>query len=542
MLRGREEGDSVIVALAGHGVQFKNRDESYFCPADAKLDDPETLLALSAVYQELGQCKAGFRLLLVDACRDDPFAANTRDAGAKKFESLSRPPKKLLPGGVAALFSCSAGEKAYEDDTLEHGVFFNFVVEGLKGDAANEATGEVSLPLLEDYVQRRVKDFVAGKYGADQTPERDGKTRGLVALAKYSNGPAEKYLRQGFELAGLHKDQKTGVLAGVTPRGNLSGALEAFDQTIRRNPRSVEAYSSRALVLWSQCRFQEAMTDANKALQVDPKSPAALCARSLVYLGQSKLESALADCEKAIQLDPKCTLAYCNRAFLRCVKWDLNGALADCNHALQLDPAFAVAYCHRSLVYARQGKLEQALADCNRAIQLDGQLPGAYSNRGLVYWAQGMQGNVSKFDLGLADCNRAVELDPNFTPAYTVRALNRLMKQDLQQAQLAMADLEKARQINPNDNSVYLVYGNVYAATRQYDQALAEFNKLLQLNPSEAQAYEGRGDVYSGLRQYARAATEYTRAAQLMPADTLLGKQVRDKLRKLPATRRGETP
>ena len=36
LLRARSDGDSVLVAFAGHGVQFKNREDSYFCPADAQ--------------------------------------------------------------------------------------------------------------------------------------------------------------------------------------------------------------------------------------------------------------------------------------------------------------------------------------------------------------------------------------------------------------------------------------------------------------------------------------------------------------------------
>jgi hypothetical protein len=184
LLRARVPGDSVIVALAGHGVQFKDNSERYFCPTDARLKDVSTLVALSEVYRELEQCPADFKLLLVDACRNDPFADVTRDAAQKRFESLSRPPARARSGGVAALYSCSAGEKAYEDKELGHGVFFHFVIEGLKGAAAPEGTTEILLPHLEGYVQQRVKDYVPGKFGAQQTPEMEGTTRGSVALVK----------------------------------------------------------------------------------------------------------------------------------------------------------------------------------------------------------------------------------------------------------------------------------------------------------------------------------------------------------------------
>ena len=53
--------------------------------------------------------------------------------------SVTRPLKKRPPGGVAALFSCSEGQVAYEDDDLKHGVFFHFVIQGLKGKADEES-------------------------------------------------------------------------------------------------------------------------------------------------------------------------------------------------------------------------------------------------------------------------------------------------------------------------------------------------------------------------------------------------------------------
>ncbi len=536
LVRARSEGDSVIVAFAGHGVQFKNRDESYFCPTDAKLEDLETLVPLSAVYQELEQCKAGFKLLLVDACRNDPFAANTRDAG-RKFESLSRPPKKQLPGGVAALFSCSAGEKAFEDEQLGHGVFFHFVVAGLKSEAVNESSGEVTLPLLEAHVQQRVKAHVANRFGAEQTPERQGTTRGLVALLKYPNATAAKQLQRGLQLAGLQARGKTGVLAGVWPRGDLPGALAAFNQAIQQNPNSVEARANRAVVLWNQCRFPEALDDANRAVQADPRSPAAFCARSLVYMGQGQIDPAIADADAALRLDRNCTLAYCNRAFLRWLKWDLKGALADCEQAIRIDPAFAVAYCHRSLVYLRLGKLDQALADCDHALQLDPKLPGAYSNRAVICWAQGVERNDrTRYEKGLADCNEAINLDPKFTPGYTVRALNRLMKGEVLPA---MEDLKQAQQHNPADQSTSLIMGYCYLAAWQYQQAATEFNRVIGVNKFDAQAHEGLGAAYAGQGKYAEAVASYKQAASLMPAETPMGKAVREKLRKLQATRPG---
>src|SRR4051794_15645253 len=137
MLKNMDEADRVVVALAGHGVQLSGGEESYFCPTDARLEDPATLIPLSQVYAALEVCGAGSKVLLVDACRNDPLTARARAAGRPVVDlpSLTRPLKKRPLGGVAALFSCSGGEKAYEDPDLKHGVFFHFVIKGLQGEA-----------------------------------------------------------------------------------------------------------------------------------------------------------------------------------------------------------------------------------------------------------------------------------------------------------------------------------------------------------------------------------------------------------------------
>src|SRR5262249_48586773 len=54
----------------------------------------------------------------------------------------------LVPGGVAALFSCKPGQFARETDTLKHGVFFHFVLQGLRGEAKNGDGGVSSLASL----------------------------------------------------------------------------------------------------------------------------------------------------------------------------------------------------------------------------------------------------------------------------------------------------------------------------------------------------------------------------------------------------------
>jgi len=184
VLEDRSKDDLILVAFAGHGVQFKGDKEHYFCPMDAVLTDKSTLISLSDVYRELQQSQAGVKLLIVDACRNDPLAGNSRDGGDVKLESLTRPQLPDPPGGVAALFSCSAGQRAFEDESLKHGVFFHHVLLGLKGEAKVGNRDKVTWDSLIAYVKSEVPDTVKDLFGNSvrQIPEHKGELRGEVTL------------------------------------------------------------------------------------------------------------------------------------------------------------------------------------------------------------------------------------------------------------------------------------------------------------------------------------------------------------------------
>ncbi len=69
------EADTLLLAFSGHGVQFKDESNIYFCPMDANLKSRSTLISLTDIYDMLSdskKCKARTKVLLVDACRNDP--------------------------------------------------------------------------------------------------------------------------------------------------------------------------------------------------------------------------------------------------------------------------------------------------------------------------------------------------------------------------------------------------------------------------------------------------------------------------------------
>ena len=164
--------DMVLVILTGHGLQFRGDSVPYFLPCDAALGDATSFLSITELYEDLASCAASYKLLLVDACRDDTLASDALKAAGGRGTGRRSPPGSPTPGcGVAALFSCSPGQSSYDHDGLGHAIFFHFAIEGLKGGAADPA-GRVTLPSLRDYVGRNVPTYVRKSYPyATQVPQ-----------------------------------------------------------------------------------------------------------------------------------------------------------------------------------------------------------------------------------------------------------------------------------------------------------------------------------------------------------------------------------
>ena len=57
----------------------------------------------------------------------------------------------------------------------------------------------------------------------------------------------------------------------------------------------------------------------------------------------------------------------------------------------------------------------------------------------------------------------------------------------------AMADYNKALELNPNIGQAYMVRGVVYSFQKRYDLAIADFNKALELKVNSASLYNELG-------------------------------------------------
>lgn len=138
--------DMLLFVFVGHGLQAIGSRPQCLALRDTEADDPATALPLHELYNWMSDCRAGTKLMLLDACRSAP----TRRVIIPPLDSPQVP-----PAGIAALYSCSSGEVGQESDAEKHGLFLKCVVDGLGGGAMGPDR-TVTFAGLRDYVAREV--------------------------------------------------------------------------------------------------------------------------------------------------------------------------------------------------------------------------------------------------------------------------------------------------------------------------------------------------------------------------------------------------
>lgn len=106
--------------------------------------------------------------------------------------------------------------------------------------------------------------------------------------------------------------------------------------------------------------------------------------RGYIHFKQGRFDDALADYTRALDLEPSFAQAMHNRAFTRSAKGDFEGALEDFEETLSLEGESASLLNNRGGVYLSIGQEEKALRDFERSLELSEDLPGAWFNRGFL--------------------------------------------------------------------------------------------------------------------------------------------------------------
>ncbi|MDY6896827.1 MAG: tetratricopeptide repeat protein [Cyanobacteriota bacterium] len=266
------------------------------------------------------------------------------------------------------------------------------------------------------------------------------------------------------------------------------GAIAAFSQAIKLNPKDTDAYNERGMTRVQSGDLKGALADYNKSISLQPSDAYAYMGRSFTHLKLQDKISAIADVNQAINIAPNYALPHLILGVIHYNFGDTPKAVTTFNKASQLLAAQgnqSYAHASQALAFQVSSNYPAAINSYTKAIQANPKDAEMYSLRGDTYSANG------DFKKALADQTQAIRINPNYASAYTSRATIRLAQQ--KDSQGALTDLDKALNLDPSQDKAYFFRAIIRIQQKDNQRALADINNAIKYVVSDADRYMYKG-------------------------------------------------
>ncbi|MBE8969411.1 tetratricopeptide repeat protein [Nostocales cyanobacterium LEGE 12452] len=285
-------------------------------------------------------------------------------------------------------------------------------------------------------------------------------------------------------------------------------ALQDLNRAIELDPKYDWVIASRGVTYFLMKRYSEALQNFDRAIKLNPKSGQVILFRGITYFLMERYAEALQDFEGVIELNPKSDKVIVLRGVTYFLMERYAEALQDFDRAIELDPKYDWASAFRGATYRLMEHYSEALQDFNRSIELDPKFAWAIVNRGQTYY------QLEHYTEALQDFDRAIELDPKLDEAIALRGQTYGLMERYPEA---LEDFDRAIELNPKYDWAIAHSGETYRLMERYPEALEDFDRAIKLNPKLDWAIANRGETYRLMERYPEALEDFDRAIELDP-------------------------
>lgn len=179
--------DMVILYFAGHGaterdVMSPDGDglEKYLLPHGADLNDLyASALPMREIQHVFNRIRSERLVFIVDSCYSGASAGRTVSLAGLRANLSDAFLERITSGKGRVILSASgANEVSEENETLGHGIFTYYLLEGLRGEADADGDGLVTVDEAYGYVSRHVPEAT----GQEQHPVKKGSVEGRLVI------------------------------------------------------------------------------------------------------------------------------------------------------------------------------------------------------------------------------------------------------------------------------------------------------------------------------------------------------------------------
>jgi hypothetical protein len=368
-------GTTALVFFSGFGIQSGR--QSYMIPIDAQIwteaDVRRDGISLETILGEINSRGAGVKIALVDASRRNPYERRFRSGSAGLAPVIA-------PNGTLVMYS-AALSSVISDNGTDHSLFVQELLKEIRVPdlMAEETLNRTRIGVTRASQQAQVPwissslaedfSFIPGIPGS--SPRPPGPVASIPPSAReppplppslppLSPNPPEVSIAPVTPVAkddGTFADDPT--IKSLTAKlfdnpddgptlyrrgqvyaskGAYSLAIKDFDDSLRLNPRDVEAFNNRCWARTVIGDLQAALKDCNEALRLRPNFVDALDSRGLVNLKSGQTKNAIADFDAALRINPRLTSSLYGRGLAKQRNGSMSEGDLDISNAKAMDP------------------------------------------------------------------------------------------------------------------------------------------------------------------------------------------------------------
>ena len=267
-------------------------------------------------------------------------------------------------------------------------------------------------------------------------------------MRRCSTIPFALLLLQGFVQAQLTSPS---AAIALQQQGRWADAAQVWEKVVKNNPRDASAFASLGVALAKQEKYSEAAGAYRRALALNPRLPGIELDLGLAEFKQGHFQSAIAPLKAAVALDQS----------------EQAGTLLGLSYYGAKNFAEAANYLEAA------AKADPTNAELNQYLAQS------------CLWAK-------KYQCTLDAVQRVLDSQPDSAAAHTLtgEALD-----GLDRTKQAIAELETAVKVAPQEPNVHFGLGYLYWKNHELDEAQHEFQNELALDPKHAQATAYLGDI-----------------------------------------------
>jgi len=196
-------------------------------------------------------------------------------------------------------------------------------------------------------------------------------------------------------------------------------AVTQYQRAIKINPDYSKAYNNLGHVLNELKRYDEAIEQFQQAISIEAKYAEVYNNQGNALKRKGKLKESKAYFEEAVRFADDYAEAHFKLAATLALQGRSNEAIGQYQQVLQIKPDFIQAHINLANLLGQQGDLAGAISHYQQAITIDPGFAKSHNNLGSTLAQQG------KFEEAIAHFETAIQIDPNYIDAQNNLALAR---------------------------------------------------------------------------------------------------------------------